>query len=141
MESKIIYGIVVALCIVSIPSAYAEFTFDFKFGSSSGRDQLTEPTDVILDRRDNNIYVVDKGSDRISVFTNNNDGRFSAHYGNHCVTATSLPDCDQGEPGAIQDGDGQFNKPTSIAKNRSHVFCCRFRKSQSSNIRRKSLVV
>ena len=121
MESKIIYGIVVALCIVSVPSVYAEFTFDFDFGSS-GRGELTEPTDVILDRSDRRIYVVDKGSHQISVFTNNNDGRFSAHYGDRCVIATNLPECDQGEPEAIQDGDGQFNKPTSIAKNRSAFF-------------------
>ena len=111
MESKIIYGIVVALCIASIPSAYAEFTFDFDFGSS-GRGELTEPTDVILDRSDRRIYVVDKGSDRISVF--NDDGRFPTHHGEFCDIA-SLNNC-------TDQGDGQFNDPTSIAKNRSTFF-------------------
>ena len=120
MESKIIYGIVVALCIVSIPSAYAEFTFDFKFGSSSGRDQLTEPTDVILDRSGNNIYVVDNGGHQISVFHDN--GRFSIHHGSNCVIATTASECNANEPGANKTGDGQFNDPTSIAKNRSDTF-------------------
>ena len=86
MESKIIYGIVVALCIVSIPSAYAEFTFDFDL-DPSGSNQLTEPTDVILDRSDNNVYVVDKGSHRISVFGDGDDDRRPIHHGEFCDIA------------------------------------------------------
>ena len=122
MESKIIYGIVVALCIVSIPSAYAEFTFDFKFGSEGTKNaQFTEPTDVILDRNDRRIYVVDKDNNRISVFDNNNNGRFSAHHGELCDIADPN-DCTADEDGANNKGDGQFNGPTSIAKNRSTFF-------------------
>ena len=115
MESKIIYGIVVALCIVSIPSAYAEFTFDFEFDSG-----LKEPTDVILDRSGNNIYVVDKGSHRISVF--NDDGLRPTHNGSNCVIAAITSECNTDELGANKTGDGQFNDPTSIAKDRSDTF-------------------
>ena len=111
----------VVLCIVSIPSAYAEFTFDFDFGSSSGRGELTEPTDVILDRNDRRIYVVDKDNNRISVFDNNNNGRFSTHHGEFC-DITDLNNCDSTENGAGKEGDGQFNGPTSIAKNKSTFF-------------------
>ena len=111
----------VVLCIVSIPSAYAEFTFDFDFGSSSGSGELTEPTDVILDRNDRRIYVVDKDNNRISVFDNNNNGRFSTHHGEFC-DITDLNNCDSTENGAGKEGDGQFNGPTSIAKNKSTFF-------------------
>ena len=121
MESKIIYGIVVALCIISIPSAYAEFTFDFDFGSSPGRGELTEPTDVILDRNDRRIYVVDKDNNRISVFDNNRDGRFLSDHGELC-DIEDLNNCDGDERGANKDGDGQFNGPTSIAKDKSDRF-------------------
>ena len=121
MESKIIYGIVVALCIISVQSAYAEFTFDFEFGSSgNSRTSLGEPTDVILDKRDNRIYVVDNTKDRISVFDNNSE-RFLFNHGNLCDIADPI-DCDIGERGADNDGDGQFNGPTSIAKDGSDTF-------------------
>ena len=122
MESKIIYGIVVALCIVSIQSAYAEFTFDFKFGSSgSSNTQLDEPTDVILNKRDSMIYVVDNDKHRISVFDNNRDGRFLSDHGELC-DIEDLNNCDGDERGANKDGDGQFNGPTSIAKDGSDTF-------------------
>ena len=111
----------VVLCIVSIPSAYAEFTFDFDFGSSSGRGELTEPTDVILDRNDRRIYVVDKDNNRISVFDNNRDGRFLSDHGELC-DIEDLNNCDGDERGANKDGDGQFNGPTSIAKDKSDRF-------------------
>ena len=121
MESKIIYGVVVALCIISIPSAYAEFTFDFKFGSEGiGNTQFKEPTDVILDRNDRMIYVVDKDNNRISVFDNNNK-RFLSPHGQFC-DITDLDKCDNTKDGAEKVGDGQFNGPTSIAKNRSTFF-------------------
>ena len=119
MESKIIYGIVVALCIASIPSAYAEFTFDFDL-DPSGSNQLTEPTDVILDRTDRRIYVVDKDNNRISVFDNNN-GRFLSNHGDLCDIADPI-DCNTDVRGADRDGDGQFNGPISIAKDGSDTF-------------------
>ena len=121
MESKIIYGIVVALCLVFVPFAYAEFTFDFKFGSEGiGNTQFKEPTDVILDKNDRRIYVVDKDNNRISVFDNNNK-RFLSPHGQFC-DITDLNKCDNTEDGAEKVGDGQFNGPTSIAKNRSAFF-------------------
>ena len=121
MESKIIYGIVVALCIASIPSAYAEFTFDFEFDPSNSRDKLTEPTDVILDSKDSNVYVVDKGSHRISVFNNNNYKQLPTHHGWLCDIA-NLSACTANKSGTNNNHDGQFNGPTSIAKNKSSFF-------------------
>ena len=113
MKNKIIFSLLFALCLVSIPFAYAEPEFVFKFGTTgSGNGELNNPTDVVVDKNGKNIYVVDSNNNRISVFED--DGDFDFTYGTFCDIAL-IQDCNDNADGANDDGDGQFEKPISIA--------------------------
>ena len=94
--------------------AYAEPEFSFKFGSTgTDDDEFDNPTDVIVDKNGNKIYVTDSNNDRISVFED--DGDFDFKYGTFCDIAV-INDCNDNADGANDDGDGQFNNPLAIAR-------------------------
>ena len=81
----------------AIPDAYAALTFSAKFGETgTGNGELSDPAGVVLERSGRDIYVVDKGNNRISVF--DNDGSFKETFGSR------------------GSGDNQFNGPVSIVK-------------------------
>jgi len=99
---------------VSLQIAYAEPEFSFKFGSTgTDDDEFDNPTDIILDKNANKIFVVDSNNDRISVFEN--DGNFDFEYGTFCDIA-AIQNCNNNADGANNDGDGQFNNPLAIAR-------------------------
>ena len=98
-----LFAVVVALVAASamlapaMPDAYAALTFSAEFGETgTGDGELSDPAGVVLERSGRDIYVVDKGNNRISVF--DNGGSFKETFGS------------QGS------GDDQFNGPVSIVK-------------------------
>lgn len=114
MKDKIIFSLLVTLCIALVQVAYAEPEFSLEFGSTgTGNDNLDNPTDVILDKRSNKVYVVDSNNNRINVFEKNGDHDFK--YGTFCDIA-KIQDCNNDASGASKDGEGQFNNPISIAR-------------------------
>ncbi|MCV0401062.1 MAG: fibronectin type III domain-containing protein [Nitrosopumilus sp.] len=114
MKNKIIFSVLFTLCLTSIQFAYAEPEFSFKLGTTgSGNGNLNNPTDVIVDKNGNSIYVVDANNDRISVFED--DGDFDFTYGTFCDIVV-IQDCNDNADGANEDGDGQFENPISIAR-------------------------
>ena len=120
MKNKIILSFLVTLCFASLQIAHAEPEFSFKFGSTgTDDDEFDDPTDVIVDKNGNKIYVVDSNNDRISVFED--DGDFDFKYGTFCDIA-SINDCNDNADGANDDGDGQFNNPLAIARDVSGEF-------------------
>jgi DNA-binding beta-propeller fold protein YncE len=120
LKNKIILGFLVTLCFASLQIAHAEPEFSFKFGSTgTDDDEFDDPTDVIVDKNGNKIYVVDSNNDRISVFED--DGDFDFKYGTFC-DIVSINDCNDNADGANDDGDGQFNNPLAIARDVSGEF-------------------
>ncbi|MGY5146668.1 MAG: fibronectin type III domain-containing protein [Candidatus Nitrosopumilus sp. bin_7KS] len=114
MKNKIILGLLLTFCFMSLQMAYAEPEFSFKFGTTgTDDDEFDNPTDVILDMNGDKIYVVDSNNDRISVFED--DGDFDFEYGTFC-NISSINDCNDNADGADDDGDGQFNNPLAIAR-------------------------
>ena len=120
LEQKLILGILLVFCVASIQTAYAEPEFAFKFASlGTDKDELDGPTDLIMDKRGKNIYVVDRNNDRINVFEDDGDDDF--RYGTFC-DVEAIHDCNDNADGADVNGDGQFNNPVSIARDASGKF-------------------
>lgn len=112
MEKNLIFSIFLLVGIVSIPVAYAEVEFSFKFGTfGSDDDELDNPTDVVVKSNGKEIYVADSNNNRINVFEDDGDHDFE--YGTFCNIA-QIQDCNDNADGADEDGDGQFNNPISI---------------------------
>ncbi len=115
MQDRKFLSILLLLGVISVPIVYAEPEFSFEFGTSgSGNANLNNPTDVIVDKNGNKIYVVDNNNNRINVF--DDDGDYDFQYGTFCDMA-AVQNCNSNADGANQDGDGQFNNPLSIAIN------------------------
>ncbi len=114
LKNKVIFSLLFTLCIVSIQFAYAESEFSFKFGSTgTENNEFDNPTDIIIDKNGKKIFVVDSNNHRISVFED--DGDYDFKFGSLCDIA-SIQDCNDDADGADADGDGQFDKPLSIAR-------------------------
>ncbi len=112
LEKNLIFSILL-IGIASIPVAYAEVDFSFKFGTiGTDQDELDNPTDVVVKNNGKEIYVVDSNNNRINVFDDHGDHEFE--YGTFCNT-TAIQNCNDNADGADEDGDGQFNNPISIA--------------------------
>ena len=91
--------------------AHAELKFSFEIGSfGTSNDELKNPKDVIVSSNGKTIYVVDTDNHRINVFDDDGDHDFK--FGTFCNIA-SIQSCNDNADGANDDGDGQFNKPTS----------------------------
>jgi len=87
----------------------------FKFGTPGSADgQLGQLHDLDLDSA-GNIWVVDIGNQRLQKF--NSIGTFLMKIDNgFCdISNPSNPACNTLAPGAIEDGDGQFFSPKSLA--------------------------
>ena len=113
LERRIIFSILLMISIISIQAVYAEPEFSFKIGSTGDSDdELENPTDVIVSKNGNEIYVVDNTNDRINVFEDDGDDKF--RYGTFCDIAV-IQLCNSNADGASGAGDGQFNNPISIA--------------------------
>ncbi len=90
---------------------YAAPMFSFKIGSfGTANEQLKTPNDVIVSSDGNTIYVVDAENHRINVFDDDGDHDFK--FGSFCDMAL-IQNCNDNADGADNDGDGQFNNPTS----------------------------
>jgi len=114
LKNRIIFSILLTICIASIQFAYAEPEFSFEFGTTgTGNDEFDNPTDVIVDKNGKKIYVVDSDNHRISVFED--DGDYDFQYGTFC-DIVAIQDCNDNADGADDDGDGQFENPLSIAR-------------------------
>ena len=114
LERTLILGLLLVACAASIPLADAKIEFSSKFGErGSGDAQLDDPVDLTVESNGRKVYVVDKNNDRINVFVT---GTPDARFGTLCDT-TKISQCSSGVTGASENGDGQFNKPTSIGPN------------------------
>ena len=99
------------MSVLSPQIADAELEFSFEIGSfGTSNDELKNPKDVIVSSNGKTIYVVDTDNHRINVFDDDGDHDFK--FGSFCNMA-SIQDCNDNADGADDDGDGQFNKPTS----------------------------
>ena len=114
MKNKIIFTILLTICVVSVQFAYAEPEFLLEFGSTGAdEDEFNNPTDILVDKNGKNFYIVDSNNDRISVFED--DGDYDFKYGTFCDTF-AIQDCNDNADGADDAGDGQFENPISIAR-------------------------
>ena len=76
-----------------------------------GDGQFLDPNSITQDQN-GRIYVTDGSNDRIQVFDSSNNFLFK--FGSECVLASSQG-CDASAPGAVANGDGQFNLPRSVS--------------------------
>jgi len=92
--------------------------FLFNFGSSgSGDGQFFFPRGVAVDSSDN-IYVADTENNRIQGF--DSSGNFLFKLGSFCKISTGSGCVDPDGAGPLQLGDGQFERPSSIAVDNSN---------------------
>lgn len=78
------------------PAGQLQLQFGFRGGRGAG--YFEGPTDLAVDNRNGDIYVVDSGNNRVQRF--NRDGQFMSEFG------------------GMGSGNGQFNSPTGIAVDR-----------------------
>lgn len=78
------------------PAGQLQLQFGFRGGRGAG--YFEGPTDLAVDNRNGDIYVVDSGNNRVQRF--NRDGQFMSEFG------------------GMGAGNGQFNSPTGIAVDR-----------------------
>lgn len=75
-----------------------QLQMQFGFRGGRGAGYFEGPTDLSVDNRNGDIYVVDSGNNRVQRF--NRDGQFMSEFG------------------GMGAGNGQFNSPTGIAVDR-----------------------
>ncbi|MBM3275396.1 MAG: NHL repeat-containing protein, partial [Candidatus Sericytochromatia bacterium] len=75
-----------------------QLQLQFGFRGGRGAGYFEGPTDLSVDNRNGDIYVVDSGNNRVQRF--NRDGQFMSEFG------------------GMGAGNGQFNTPTGIAIDR-----------------------
>ncbi len=78
------------------PAGQLQLQYGFRGGR--GASYFEGPTDLAVDNRNGDIYVVDSGNNRVQRF--NRDGQFMSEFG------------------GMGAGNGQFNSPTGIAVDR-----------------------
>ncbi|MBM3267323.1 MAG: carboxypeptidase regulatory-like domain-containing protein [Candidatus Sericytochromatia bacterium] len=79
-------------------SLAGQVLLQFGFRGGRGAGYFEGPTDLAVDNRNGDIYVVDSGNNRVQRF--NRDGQFMSEFG------------------GMGAGNGQFNSPTGIAVDR-----------------------
>ena len=110
--------------LVFVPAASADLSFGLE---GSGAGQTSNPQGIAVDASNGDLYVADKGNNRVDVFESS--GAFLFAFGwkvnattpeEKLQTCTVLTGCQQGSPGG---GAGQLNSPAAIAvDSASHDF-------------------
>ena len=141
--------VVLSLAMAASASEASDVSFDFRDavgGFGIGKESFDRPVDVVRDREEN-IYVVDQGNNRIQVldrrgrfvrewggrgfgpgffdgpnaiaFDRSGSSLYVADTGNHRIQKFDLQGKLQRSLGRLGSGDGDFNKPTDIVVDRN----------------------
>ncbi len=116
----VLAGLLILCCAPAFALSERGHVFGFSFGGAgAGAGQLSEPAGVAVDEASGDVYVVDRGNDRIDRFGPN--GEYIAAWGWGVADGEKKYEicessCEAGVPGP---GKGQLNAPDEIAVDNS----------------------